>query len=87
MARVYSKAYRSDEPAMTSLARVYAGEGLLIPCCIVAAAEVGLAGWQQWQAGKRTCMSRGAGLLLVAAAHVLRRMCCLHTQAALRPCR
>lgn len=25
MARVYSKAYRSDEPAMTSLARVYAG--------------------------------------------------------------
>lgn len=26
MARVYSKAYRSDEPAMTSLARVYAGE-------------------------------------------------------------
>ena len=31
MARVYSKAYRSDEPAMTSLARVYAGEG---SCCL-----------------------------------------------------
>jgi len=27
MARVFSKAYRSDEPAMTSLARVYAGGG------------------------------------------------------------
>ena len=40
MARVYSKAYRSDEPAMTSLARVYAGGSRRRRrCCSAASGE------------------------------------------------